>query len=105
MAEIGFAQAPRGLADTASAHQADAVSETDSVTLCLLTAELVHGASWPRIDIEPSSENGLHKPSQMQIDKIATVPRSTIDRSIGRLEDAAMRQVEEAVRFFLDPRS
>jgi len=76
--------------------------ETDSVTVCMLTGTLVQGAPMLRIDVAPSRENGLDHVSQVQIDKIATVPREKIDHYIGRLEDHIMKPVEDAVVFLLD---
>jgi mRNA interferase MazF len=68
----------------------------------LLTGELVHGAPMLRIDVMPSRDNGLREHSQIQVDKIVTVPRAKIDHYVGRLEDHYMGQLEDAIRFFLD---
>lgn len=82
--------------------QSNAFVKLHSVTLCMLTSTLVEGIPMLRIDVQPSDENGLDRPSQVQIDKIVTVPRDAIDQYVGRLEDHHMRQVEDAVSFFLD---
>ncbi|MCJ2047210.1 type II toxin-antitoxin system PemK/MazF family toxin [Methylobacterium sp. J-078] len=82
--------------------QADDFQHTDSVTLCLMTSARVLGAPMLRIDVDPSPANGLREASQIQIDKIVTVPRSKIGEAVGRLEDAYMRRIDEAVRVFLD---
>ncbi|MCJ2036551.1 type II toxin-antitoxin system PemK/MazF family toxin [Methylobacterium sp. J-068] len=82
--------------------QGDDFLETDSVTLCLMTSERVFGAPMLRVDVQPSRVNGLREPSQIQVDKIVTVPRAKIKDTVGRLEDEYMRRLDEAVRFFLD---
>ncbi|WP_280138149.1 hypothetical protein [Methylobacterium sp. Leaf111] len=41
-----------------------------------------------RIDVEPSPANGLRESSQIQVDKIVTVPRVKVGSIVGRLEDA-----------------
>ncbi len=54
-----------------------------------------------RIDVPPSRENGLRLDSQVPIDKVATVLRSDVGQPIGRLENAVMERVDEALRYFL----
>jgi mRNA interferase MazF len=54
--------------------QADRWLQTHpSVTLCPLTSTL-RQAPLVRIAVEPSPRNGLHKPSQLMVDKLFTVP-------------------------------
>lgn len=75
--------------------------QTDSVTVCLITGELIDGVPMLRIDVPPSGENGLREPSQLQVDEIVTVPRAKIRDLVGRLEDRYMQQLDDAVRYFL----
>lgn len=70
--------------------------------MCLITAERVAGASMLREDVKPTTENGLTTDSQVQIDKIVTVPVTKINRKIGVLEAAALQDVSGAIAFFLD---
>ena len=58
---------------------------------------------WPllRITVTPSATNGLRKPSQIMIDKAATVPRAKLGPRIGRLEEDTLRSVEHALQAFL----
>jgi mRNA interferase MazF len=80
--------------------QSDAFAELPSVTVLRLTSEL---HEWPllRITVPPTQANGLRKPSQIMIDKAATVPRARLGACIGRLEADSLRSVERALRAFL----
>ena len=81
--------------------QSDFLNETHaSIMLCLLTSELVKAPLF-RIDVTPSPENGLRRPSQIMADKILTVRRERIGERIGRLEERAMRALERALVFVL----
>jgi mRNA interferase MazF len=81
--------------------QSDAFVDLPSVTVLRITSEL---HDWPllRVTVDPSAENGLRKPSQIMIDKAATVPRAKIGATIGRLEEVTLRSVERALLAFLD---
>jgi mRNA interferase MazF len=72
----------------------------DSLTVLPLTSDLQE-APLVRIDIDPTPENGLCEPSQIMIDKVATVPRRKVGRLIGRVDGATMRRVDGALAQFL----
>lgn len=80
--------------------QSDAFVELPSVTVLRITSEL---HEWPllRVTVAPSAENGLRKPSQIMIDKAATVPRMKVGARIGCLEEIPLRAVEQALKAFL----
>lgn len=80
--------------------QADPFQALASVTVLRLTSE-TH--DWPlfRVTVDPSPDNGLQQPSQIMVDKAATVPRSKIGRRIGRLDDDTQRRVDHALARFL----
>ena len=81
--------------------QSDFLNQTHaSIMLCLMTSELVQAPLF-RIDVSPSPENGLQKPSQIMVDKILTVRRERIGKCIGRLEGKVMRELERARAFVL----
>jgi mRNA interferase MazF len=80
--------------------QADAFSALPSVTLLRLTSD-VHAEHLVRVTVPPTPENGLRAPSQVMIDKAVTVPRERIGTVIGRLDDALMRTVGQALAAFL----
>lgn len=78
--------------------QSDDFLETDSVVLCAFTHVLIPDAGLLRIDVAPSEANGLRVPSQIQVEKIATVRRGDLNERVGRLEDPHMRRLEQALR-------
>jgi len=80
--------------------QSDAFVDLPSVTVLRITSEL---HEWPlfRITVAPNAANGLRKPSQIMIDKAATVPRAKLGPCIGRIEADTMRSVELALQAFL----
>jgi len=81
--------------------QSDAFSALDSVTVLRVTSDM-HNFPLFRITVEPNSENGLVKRSQIMIDKAAAVPRANIGQRIGRIDTDTMRQVSDALFDFLD---
>jgi mRNA interferase MazF len=81
--------------------QSDAFSALDSVTVLRVTSD-IHDFPLFRITVEPNSENGLVKRSQIMIDKAAAVPRAKIVQRIGRIDTGTMRQVSDALFDFLD---
>ncbi|MCA9519225.1 MAG: type II toxin-antitoxin system PemK/MazF family toxin [Myxococcales bacterium] len=93
----GFAGKPR----PALVVQADAFNATHgSVTLCLLTSELI-AAPLFRVPITPSPENGLLEPSHVMVDKLVSAPRDRLGPRIGRASSEVLRRVDEALRTWL----
>jgi mRNA interferase MazF len=80
--------------------QDDRFDQNDSVTVCPITSD---PSDFPlfRILIEPPLSNGLHLPSRVMADKVATVPRTKLGRRIGRLSDTEMTYVDRALLVFL----
>ncbi len=80
--------------------QADAFAELGSVTVLGLTSEL---RDWPifRLTVQPTKGNGLRAPSQIMIDKAATLPRAKVGPSFGALDPRTMRAVSGALVAFL----
>jgi len=73
----------------------------DSVTICLLTAELIDAPMF-RVRIVPNPDNGLARSSDVMADKIISVPRSLLSpKSFGRIGAADLERVEAALRFWL----
>ena len=73
----------------------------DSVTLCLLTAELIDAPLF-RVRVEPAATNGLQQPSDVMADKVLTVPRSALSpKPFGRLSAPDLERIDEALRFWL----
>jgi mRNA interferase MazF len=80
--------------------QADMFAVLPSITVLQLTSE-VHDEHLIRIAVQPSAGNGLHKPSQVMIDRAMTVPRTKVGPVFGRLDDAGMLAVSRALGDFL----
>ncbi len=80
--------------------QDDCFSETESLTICLVTSIDTY-APFIRIAIEPSESNGLRLPSRLMTDKIATVPKSKLGKKIGRLSAADMGRMSRSIITFL----
>lgn len=79
--------------------QSDLFDELPSVALCLVTSELRNAPIF-RITVDPGPDNGLQSISQIQIDKILSVPRERVGAVIGRLDDAAMLKVNRSLAVF-----
>jgi mRNA interferase MazF len=81
--------------------QSDRFDRTGTITVLLVTGTLV-ASDLLRIDVEPSSENGLRKPSQIMIDKVMSARRDRLQPPFGRLEPDAMQIVVRALATFLE---
>lgn len=73
----------------------------DSLTLCLVTSDLLPDTS-VRIDVAPTVENGLKKPSQIQSDKIQTVRKAKVRAVIGRIDANIAARLDIALALHLD---
>jgi mRNA interferase MazF len=71
-----------------------------SVTVCPITSEL-RDAPLFRLTIEPARGNGLRTRSQVMVDKLQSLRRDRIRRSIGVLPPAQLAKVDEALRLWL----
>lgn len=80
--------------------QSDLFSELPSVTIALVTSEIIE-APLLRFTIAPSDETGLQRTSQIMIDKLVTVPRTDIGKVIGAIDDESMLAVERLLALFL----
>ena len=72
-----------------------------SVTLCPLTSTL-RQAPLVRIAVEPSPRNGLHKPSQLMVDKLFSVPIQAVGEVVGQLEPDVLLNLDLALRSWLE---
>ena len=80
--------------------QADEFDATDSVTVCLLSSVPIDAPDI-RVRIEPTDENGLKAQSWAMADKVMTLRRKNIARTIGRLSDADMARISRTIVVFL----
>lgn len=80
--------------------QADQFGETGTVTVLLISGTLVD-APLIRPTVSPTPTNGLHKPSQVMVDKVMSVKRGRLGPVFGSLDAEAMLTVTRALAVFL----
>lgn len=73
---------------------------TASIIVCPLTSHTLDAPLF-RLPVEPSSANGLRRPSMLMIDKLTAVPRSKMGARLGQLEGEDMVRLNRAVLVFL----
>jgi mRNA interferase MazF len=81
--------------------QSDAFADHPSVTVLLLTSDVINSPR-TRISVPPNSVTGLSKLSQVMIDKAMTVPRAKVGKLIGRVDETVLKQVTSALAKFLE---
>lgn len=69
--------------------QSDALADTDSVLVSLLTSDTTEAPLY-RLMIHPDAGNGLRAASQIMVDKIVAIPRSKASAPIGTLDRPAI---------------
>lgn len=78
--------------------QADLFNPTHaSVTLCPVTSDCVDAPLF-RVLLPPGQRTGLSATSQVMIDKVVTVPRKAVERTIGRCDGDEIALVDDALR-------
>jgi mRNA interferase MazF len=80
--------------------QDDRFKATASVTVCPFTTSPVE-APLLRLPIDPSEENGLDQSSQIMVDKVTTVPRSSLGDRLGKLRDDEFVALNRSLLVFL----
>jgi mRNA interferase MazF len=80
--------------------QDDRFDATASITICPFTTNPVE-APLIRLPIDPSEENGLDQPSQIMVDKVTAVPRSSLGQHLGRLRDDELVALNRSLIVFL----
>lgn len=81
--------------------QADVFNEThSSLTVCPITSDCIDAPLF-RVAVPPGTRTGLRAPSQVMVDKVLSVPRSSIAKTIGRCEGAELHTVDDALRLWL----
>jgi mRNA interferase MazF len=71
-----------------------------SVTICPITSDCVDAPLF-RIPLPPGERTGLRIVSQIMVDKIVSVPSSSITAEIGRCDSAELEAAEDALRRWL----
>ena len=80
--------------------QANQFSEHTSITVLPITSTLVT-APLLRITVQPTTDNGLQRPSQVMVDKAMTVMRDKVGTTFGRIDTAVLTEVERCLAVFL----
>jgi mRNA interferase MazF len=80
--------------------QTDFFGSHPSVTVCLVTSHLLDAPLY-RYRVEPAPKNGLESLSEIQVDKIMTVPREKIRTVIGELNDKEMGAVTKLLALWI----
>ena len=81
--------------------QADHFDEHATVTVLPVTSTLVDAPLF-RITLVPDAANGLHKPSQVMVDKAMTVKRDKLGPAFGRIDGGdALVELERCLAVFL----
>lgn len=80
--------------------QSDAFSSLPSVTVLSLTSDL-YDAPNIRVTIQPSALNGLQLPSQVMLDRAATLRRDRVGKYIGRVDTEMLDEVHKKLVRFL----
>ena len=81
--------------------QSDDFNETHaSITICPITSDVVDAPLF-RVSLPAGQRTGLDTPSQAMVDKIVSVPREAIDKTIGRCGSVEMDSLGDALRRWL----
>jgi mRNA interferase MazF len=72
--------------------QSDAFSLHPSVTILSLTSDLFDAPNI-RVTVQPNEGNGLQLPSQIMIDRAATLRRDKVGKRIGRIDSQLLEDV------------
>jgi mRNA interferase MazF len=79
--------------------QSDAFATYPSVTILPLTSDLLRAPD-VRMSIQPNAENGLRLPSQIMIDRAATLLREKVGNRIGSIDSEMLEEVyKKLIRF------
>jgi mRNA interferase MazF len=71
------------------------------VVVCLITCHL-EAAPLFRIPASAGRTSGLKLESQVMVDKVIAIPRNKIARRAGALSAVALKEVEQALRLWLE---
>jgi len=80
--------------------QDDRFDATASVTICALTTDPTEAPLF-RLPLEPDQLNGLDRSSSLLVDKLTTVPRTSLGEQLGRLRDEDIIRLDRAIVVFL----
>lgn len=79
--------------------QDDEFESLPSATVCMFTTNPIEALV--RVVVEPTPTNGLDSTSYLMVDKVTTVRKSRLGAQVGRLSDADLQQLNQALLVFL----
>jgi mRNA interferase MazF len=80
--------------------QDDSFDATDSITICAFTTDETEAPLF-RLAVVPTEGNGLRAACRLMVDKITTVPKAKVGARIGRLANADILRLNQAILVFL----
>jgi mRNA interferase MazF len=80
--------------------QSDEFDAIASITFCPFTTNDTIAPLF-RIPVQVTDGNGLRSPSNLMVDKIATVPKAKMGKRIGRIGDEDLVRLNRAILVFL----
>ncbi len=81
--------------------QSDVFNPTHaSITVCPITSDCIDAPLF-RISLPPGTRTGLATASQIMVDKVVSVPSSSIGKAIGRCDATELRATDDALRGWL----
>lgn len=81
--------------------QADLFNDShESVTVRPITSTSLDAPLF-RLPLPPGERTGLREALQLMVDKVASVPRAAIDKTVGRCLGDEMQAVDTALRLWL----
>ena len=80
--------------------QDDRFDATASVTICVMTTDPTDAPLF-RLQVQPDDANGLDSASILMVDKLTTVPKTSLGEQIGRLGDEDIARLDRAIVVFL----
>ncbi|MGA9676687.1 MAG: type II toxin-antitoxin system PemK/MazF family toxin [Mycobacterium sp.] len=80
--------------------QGDRFDATASVTVVPFTRSQIE-APLLRLPVQPSDNTGLTQVSHLMVDKLTTIPRTSLTQRVGRLSDSDVVALDRALVVFL----
>lgn len=80
--------------------QSEKFDEHATVTVLLVSSTLIDAPLF-RVTVQPSTENGLQKPSQVMVDKAMTLKRDRLGTPFGTIDSGELLQIERCLAVFL----
>jgi len=81
--------------------QADVLNEAAQSTIVALVTGHLLDAPLLRLSLQPDPGNGLQKPSQVQINRLLTLPTTKIGATIGRLSEEELIELDRLLAVVL----